>query len=132
MLVIGKYSAFLQGIDKYSMFLLRIKAASSQQFPESVFCLCQFVKYNKGYDTRRDNKKRGGAIDYSLRLRLGHLQTVYLGKFYWELKVRSVCLCVHARTCVCVCVCACVCVCVYKQTQTLVGVGRKVLGKRFP
>ena len=57
--------------------------------------LYQFVKYNKGYDTRQDNKNRGGAIDYSVRLRVGHLQTVYLGKFYWELMVRhcpSACL----------------------------------------
>jgi hypothetical protein len=49
----------------------------------------QFVKFNKGSEGREDNKKKGGALDYSLRLRLGNLQTVYLGKFYWELMVRS-------------------------------------------
>ncbi|KAK7492082.1 hypothetical protein BaRGS_00016746 [Batillaria attramentaria] len=45
----------------------------------------KFVKYNKGFESRRDNKKPGGAVDYSMRLRVGRLQTVYLGKFYWEL-----------------------------------------------
>ncbi|KAL8622223.1 hypothetical protein ACOMHN_043746 [Nucella lapillus] len=45
----------------------------------------KFVKYKRSSDHLPDNKKKGRTIDYSVRLCVGHLQTVYLAKFYWEL-----------------------------------------------
>ncbi|XP_048240040.1 vacuolar protein sorting-associated protein 13A-like isoform X2 [Haliotis rufescens] len=45
----------------------------------------KFVKYNKNYEGRLDNRRQSQALDYSIRLRVGQLQTVYLSKFYWEL-----------------------------------------------
>ncbi|XP_076444664.1 LOW QUALITY PROTEIN: intermembrane lipid transfer protein VPS13A-like [Babylonia areolata] len=45
----------------------------------------KYVKYTKKSDSPPDNKKKGGAIDASIRLRVGHLQAVCLGKFYWEI-----------------------------------------------
>ncbi|KAL5009893.1 hypothetical protein ScPMuIL_012198 [Solemya velum] len=48
----------------------------------SVFDM-KFVKYQK--DEKADNKIQEKSLDYSIRLRVGHLQVVLLSKFYWEI-----------------------------------------------
>ncbi|XP_025099873.1 vacuolar protein sorting-associated protein 13A-like isoform X2 [Pomacea canaliculata] len=51
---------------------------------DSLFDL-KCIKYTKTSAAHHDNKRSGSSVDYSVRLNVGHLQTVYLGKFYWEL-----------------------------------------------
>ena len=47
----------------------------------------QFTNYEKGASIIVDNRQAGQQIDYSATLRVGHLQFVALGKFYWEIMV---------------------------------------------
>ncbi|XP_012945076.2 vacuolar protein sorting-associated protein 13A, partial [Aplysia californica] len=52
---------------------------------DSLFDL-KLVKYNKSSSASQDNKlSAANGLDYSVRLRLGQIQAVVLGKFYWEI-----------------------------------------------
>ena len=51
------------------------------------FLLFQFTKYNRQHQPVADNRTPVQPFDYKVNLRVGHLQFVALGKFYWEIMV---------------------------------------------